>query len=186
MLQEPCQQTTLVLIKPDAYQRGLAGVILARLERRGLCIEEIRVSRDEPNIISAHYGQDPDWLASLGRKTLTAYGQLGLDPRTQYGTADPEKIGEVVREWLIAFMLSGPLIATAVRGNHAINVVRATVGPTLPADAPAGTIRGDYSCDSPEMASRDRRPVRNLVHASGDTADAERELKLWFAYRTWS
>jgi nucleoside-diphosphate kinase len=186
MLHEPSQQTTLVLIKPDACQRGLTGVILTRLERRGLSIEEIRVSRNEPDIISDHYGQDPDWLASLGRKTLTAYGQLGLDPGAQYGTDDPEKIGEAVREWLITFMLSGPLIAAAIRGNHAISVVRATVGPTLPTDAPAGTIRGDYSCDSPETAARDRRPVRNLVHASSGAAEAERELKLWFAPRTWS
>jgi nucleoside-diphosphate kinase len=186
MFEEPRPQTTLVLIKPDAYQRGLAGAILTRLERRGLTIEEIRVSRDEPDIISAHYGQDPDWLAGLGRKSLTAYSELGLDPRTEFGTADPGTIGQAVRQWLIAFMLSGPLIATAVRGNHAVDVVRAIAGPTLPTDAPAGTIRGDYSCDSPETASRDRRPVRNLVHASADSADADRELKLWFPSRTWS
>ena len=34
---------TLILVKPDAVQRGLAGEILSRLERRGLKIVALRL-----------------------------------------------------------------------------------------------------------------------------------------------
>jgi nucleoside-diphosphate kinase len=46
--------------------------------------------------------------------------------------------------------------------------------------AAPGTIRGEYSSDSPDLANEEQRPVRNLVHASGDPEEAEREIALWF------
>lgn len=55
-----------------------------------------------------------------------------------------------------------------------------TVGSTLPVDAPPGTIHGDFSSDSPNMANDEQRPVKNLVHASGDSEEETREIKLWF------
>jgi nucleoside-diphosphate kinase len=48
-------ERTLVIVKPDAYIRGLTGVILARFEQRGLIVEEIRVSREETGIVQEHY-----------------------------------------------------------------------------------------------------------------------------------
>jgi nucleoside-diphosphate kinase len=54
------------------------------------------------------------------------------------------------------------------------------VGKTLPIFAEPGTIRGDWSTDSPTLANLEQRPVRNLVHASGTVEEAEFEVRLWF------
>jgi nucleoside-diphosphate kinase len=173
-------ERTLVLIKPDACRRGLAGAILARFETRGLWIDNIRLSRGEAGTVSEHYSQDPAWLRAIGAKTMTDYAATGQDPVAALGTSDPEAIGRQVRGWLLDFMLSGPVIAVAITGNRAVEAVRATVGATLPVAAAAGTIRGDYSCDSADLANQEARAVANLIHASGSRDEAERELRLWF------
>lgn len=51
----------------------------------------------------------------------------------------------------------------------------------MPSQAEMGTVRGDYSVDSPLLANAQKRPVRNIVHASGNAAEAEFEIKLWFS-----
>ena len=86
----------------------------------------------------------------------------------------------MVRKWLTEFMLSAPVVPMVISGNRAIETVRKIVGATLPVAALPGTIRGDFSSDSPDFANTEQRPVRNLVHASGDQEEAEREIKLWF------
>jgi nucleoside-diphosphate kinase len=173
-------ERTLVLIKPDAYRRGLAGAILARFELRGLRIDDIRLSRDEAGIVGEHYSQDLAWLRAIGAKTLADYAAAGQDPVAVLGTSDSEAIGRQVRGWLLDFMVSGPVIAVAISGNRAVEAVRAAVGATLPVAAAAGTIRGDYSCDSADLANQEARAVANLVHASASRDEAERELRLWF------
>jgi nucleoside-diphosphate kinase len=50
-------ERTLVLIKPDAMQRGLAGEIISRLERRGLKIAAIRLMRVTPALAKQHYAE---------------------------------------------------------------------------------------------------------------------------------
>jgi nucleoside-diphosphate kinase len=50
-------ERTLVLIKPDAMQRGLAGEILARLERRGLRIVAMRLFQMDEALASSHYAE---------------------------------------------------------------------------------------------------------------------------------
>ena len=50
-------ERTLVLIKPDAMQRGLAGEILARLERRGLRIAGLKLLQVDRDLASRHYGE---------------------------------------------------------------------------------------------------------------------------------
>ena len=174
------QERTLVIVKPDAYIRGLTGTILARLEQRGLMLEAIRVSRDEAEIVGYHYPQSEEWLATAGGKTLEDYAGLGLSARDRIGTDDPVEIGRMVRKWLTEFMLSAPVVPMVISGNRAIETVRKIVGATLPVAALPGTIRGDFSSDSPDFANTEQRPVRNLVHASGDQEEAEREIKLWF------
>ena len=67
-----------------------------------------------------------------------------------------------------------------VQGLHAVEMVRKITGGTLPSQADMGTLRGDYSVDSPLLANAQKRGVRNIVHASGNTAEAEQEVKLWF------
>ena len=50
-------ERTLVLIKPDAVERGLAGEILARFERRGLAIREARLLQVDRALAEEHYAE---------------------------------------------------------------------------------------------------------------------------------
>lgn len=174
------QESTLVIIKPDAYERGITGTIIARFEQRGLVIDAIRVSRGEKDTIENHYPRTDDWLSAVGNKTLSDYAKLGLSAREHVGTDDPVEIGRMVRTWLTEFLLSGPVVPMVLSGNRAIATVRKIIGHTLPVEASPGTIRGDFSSDSPDLANEERRPVKNLVHASGDPEEAAREIELWF------
>ncbi len=173
-------ERTLVIVKPDAYQRGLTGVILARLEQRGLTVEAMRVSRNEKETVEDHYPRSREWLAIVGGKTLEDYAKLGVSAKDRLGTDDAVEIGRMVRTWLNEFLLSAPVVPMVIAGNRAIETVRKIIGNTLPVLAAPGTIRGDYSSDSPDLANSEQRPVRNLVHASGDPEEAAREIALWF------
>ena len=68
------------------------------------------------------------------------------------------------------FVTSGPLVATVLEGDAAIEVVRALNGATDARKAAPGTIRGDLSLSNRE----------NLVHGSDSAESAEREIALWF------
>jgi nucleoside-diphosphate kinase len=72
---------------------------------------------------------------------------------------------------LVSFITSGPVVAARVEGERAVSVLRTMMGPTDPAEAPPGTIRGDYGTIITE----------NLVHGSDSPESAERELKLFFS-----
>ena len=50
-------ERTLVLVKPDAMQRGLAGEVISRLERRGLKIVGIRLMKVSPALAKQHYAE---------------------------------------------------------------------------------------------------------------------------------
>ena len=71
---------------------------------------------------------------------------------------------------LVDFITSAPVVAMAWEAHGAVEIVRNTMGPTRPADAPPGTIRGDLGVDI----------GRNLVHGSDSEASAQRELDLFF------
>ena len=71
---------------------------------------------------------------------------------------------------LVEFITSGPVVVVRLEGEGAIGVWRTMIGPTDPANAPPGTIRGDYGTIITE----------NLVHGSDSPESAERELKLFF------
>lgn len=67
-------------------------------------------------------------------------------------------------------------------GNHAVEIVRKLVGNTVPLFAEPGTIRGDFSIDSPDLSTRERRALQNLIHASETVEEARREISLWFEF----
>jgi nucleoside-diphosphate kinase len=50
-------ERTLVLVKPDALQRGLAGEVLARLERRGLRIAGLKLLQVSDEMAKRHYAE---------------------------------------------------------------------------------------------------------------------------------
>jgi nucleoside-diphosphate kinase len=174
-------ERTLVFLKPDGVQRGLVGEVLRRFERAGLKIVGLKMIRPTPDLLERHYPSDEGFLRTLGTKTREAFEAAGRDVRTETGTDDPLVIGGQVRQWLIDFVASGPVAAFVLEGTHAVSVTRKLVGDTLPFRAAPGTIRGDYSVDSPTVANLQRRPVRNLIHASGSLEEAAFEIGLWFS-----
>jgi nucleoside-diphosphate kinase len=71
---------------------------------------------------------------------------------------------------LVGFITGGPVVVAKVTGDDAIALWRDLMGPTDPADAPPGTIRGDLATIITE----------NVVHGSDSPESAARELKLFF------
>ena len=130
-------ERTLILIKPDAMERALAGEVISRLERRGLRIVAIRLFQMEESLAKKHY---------------------------------TEHEGKRFFQSLISYITSGPIIAAVFEGTGAVDAVRKTVGATNPANADAGTIRGDFGLET----------GRNLIHASDSLESATREVSLFF------
>ncbi len=175
-------ERTLVVLKPDAVQRGIVGEIISRFERVGLKIVAAKLFIPSKELMDKHYPADrAEFVEGLGSRTLESYREMGLDPIEQFGNDDAARIGEQVRTWLTDFMRSGPVFAFVLEGPHAIEVVRKIVGSTLPQKAQPGTIRGDYSFDSSYLANSAKRPIKNLIHASGNAEEAAFELDLWFS-----
>jgi nucleoside-diphosphate kinase len=56
------EQSTLLIIKPDAVRRGLIGEILRRIEAKGLSISEMRMTRIERDLAEEHYGEHREKL----------------------------------------------------------------------------------------------------------------------------
>jgi len=71
-------------------------------------------------------------------------------------------------------------IALVLAGVNAIAKARMLIGPTEPAVAPPGTIRGDLSADTIPFADSQDRGLHNLIHAADSLDSAKREIKLWF------
>ena len=176
-------ERTLILIKPDGIQRALSGTILARFEQAGLKIVGLKMVQAHHTVLERHYPADEAWVRTVGGKTREAFESCGLDVKAMMGTDDPVAIGRQVRGWLIEFMQTTPVIAAVLEGVHAVSITRKIVGKTLPVFAEPGTIRGDFSTDAPTVANAGRRPVRNLIHASGTVEEAEHEVALWFSPR---
>lgn len=174
------EEQTLVMVKPDGVKRGLIGEIIKRIEQRGLKIIAMKMFYADKSILEKQYDPNPERFRIWGEKTLATYTKFGLDPIKEMGSDDPQKIGVHVFDWLMEFMTSGPIVKIVVQGLHAVEMTRKLVGFTMPAQAEMGTIRGDFSVDSPALANSQKRAVHNLVHASGNIAEAEMEIKLWF------
>jgi len=71
---------------------------------------------------------------------------------------------------LVSFITSGEVVAMVLEGESAIATVRRVMGPTDPADAPPGTIRGDFALEITE----------NIVHGSDGPESAAKEIGLFF------
>ena len=130
-------EETLVIVKPDATERGLAGRVIARFEDAGFEIAQMR-------------GEVPPW-------------ELMAEFYAEHK-------GKDFYEPLLDFMTSGLACFMRLRREGAISGARALAGPTDPAEAPAGTIRGDFG-----LSVR-----KNSVHAADSPESAARELRLIF------
>ncbi len=168
-------EKTLVLLKPDAVQRGLIGEIISRFERVSLKIIGMKLVYADKNLAGMHYADDEDWYKSVGEKALASAKSRGVQE-----TRSSKEIGISVRDLLISYLSMSPVLAIVLEGHGAVKLVRKLVGDTNPQSSAPGTIRGDYTIDSYALADVSRRPIQNLIHASGEVHEAEREINLWF------
>lgn len=174
------REKTFVMVKPDGVRKGLIGEIIRRFEQRDLKIVALEMFQPTKEQINDHYPKDPAWIKRLGEKSLSTYNKYGVDPVAELGTDNAEEIGPMVRAWLVDYMTSAPLVRMVVEGVHAVDMVRKIAGPTIPSVADMGTIRGDFSADSPAIANSEKRAVMNLVHASETPEEAAHEIAFWF------
>ncbi|HOK17427.1 MAG TPA: nucleoside-diphosphate kinase [Candidatus Paceibacterota bacterium] len=170
------KEKTLVLIKPDGVQRGLIGEVIKRYERSGLKLIGLKMVLATEDLIERHYSVDPDWKTKTGEKSLESYRMKGLEPPTE----NPIELGERVLNNLKKYLTSGPIIAMVFQGMNAVKIIRKITGATEPLTSDVGTIRGDFTIDSYEVADIDGRAVRNLIHASSSVWEAEKEIEIWF------
>lgn len=144
-------QRSLILLKPDALDRGITGEILTRFERVGAKIVGMKLLVSEKDTAMQHYTED---LA--------------------------ERRGQKVRDLMIEMISSGPIMAIVVEGIEIVEVVRKMVGATEPKTAAPGTIRGDFAHVSFKYADANEIGVFNLIHASGSEEEAPIEIGVWF------
>ncbi len=180
-MSELMKERSVVLVKPDGVKRGLIGEIISRFEKAGLKIVAAKMIWVDKEMVAKHYPDSrTELLAGIGQKTLETYEKYGKDVNEELGTMDPLVIGKMVNDWNMEFLTSGPVMALLIEGLHAIDNVRMITGNTLPVFAAPGSIRGDFSVDSPALANAKKRSVHNLVHASGNIEEAKYEEQLWF------
>jgi nucleoside-diphosphate kinase len=144
------RERTLVVLKPDAVARGLAGRIIQRFEDASMKIIGVKMREIDADFARKHYFDLED--------------RLGAD----------------VYNATAVFMQRGPVIAFVVEGEDAVATVRKIVGSTYPNEAQPGSIRGDFAHQSKAVAAATGKAVANLVHASGNPKEAQYEVDLWF------
>lgn len=129
---------SLVLIKPDGIERGLAGTITSRLEQSGLKLVAAKMMKIDRSLAEHHYAihADKPFFKSL-----------------------------------LEYITSGPVLATVFEAPGVVELVREIMGKTDPAQAQAGTIRGDYGLDI----------EHNTIHGSDSPESAENEIALFFS-----
>lgn len=143
-------EKTLVLLKPDAVQRGLMGRIISRFEDAGFKIVGARMIWIDEEKGKRHY----------------------------FDIA--ERRGEKVLNNLLKYVTEGPIMALCIEGINAVENVRKIVGGTEPKTALPGTIRGDFAHLSFAYADQKEISVKNLIHASGNVEEAKLEVSIWF------
>lgn len=143
-------EQTLVLIKPDGLKKSLTGNILSVLAETKLKI--------------------------VGAKMVFVTREFA---ERHYNKLKGEK-GEAVFEATIKFIMGEPfgenrVMALVYHGENAVEKVKKLCGATNPELADPVTIRGKYGRINSKTGVWE-----NVVHASGNSPEAEREVKLWF------
>ncbi|KXK26687.1 MAG: Nucleoside diphosphate kinase [candidate division WS6 bacterium OLB20] len=175
-------EKTVIIVKHDGVARGLMGQIIKRFERVGLKLVALEFLQSTEDMGKAHYPDAESWYRKVGERTLSEYKEKGIDAVKELGTDDAIEIGKLVKQWNVDYLTYGPVLAMVWEGPNAVKIGRKLVGETNPINAAPGTIRGDFSSDNAELANQHKRPFYNLVHASGEVAEAEDEIALWFEH----
>jgi len=125
-------ETTLVLLKPDTLQRGLAGRILARFEARGLRLAALRMLRMTPELAAGLYQEH--------------VGKPFYPPLVAYMTSSP----------ILALALQGPGVIGVVRAMMGPTDGSQAPSGTIRGDFGLSKARNlVHGSDGPESAARE-------------------------------
>jgi nucleoside-diphosphate kinase len=145
-------EQTLVLIKPDAVQRGLVGVVVARLERRGLQLVGMKLMRISEELAGRHYAE---------HREKPFFGGL-----VDFITSAP----------VVAMVWQGPGAVAMVRAmmgaTNPANAAPGTIRGDLAVSFGMNVIHGS---DSPESAAREVA----LFFADGEVLQWDRTIEPW-------
>jgi nucleoside-diphosphate kinase len=171
-------EKTLLLIKHDGVARGLIGKIVERLEQAGFKISGLKMVWADDHLAENHYPLEEEWAKKLFERTKKTKEEKG----ESFEYKDHMEFGSKIMNMNKAFLKEGPVVAIVAQGPAAIEITRKMLGHTEPRQALPGTIRGDFaSVESYKLADDKQRSLRNLVHGSDSTENAEREIALWFS-----
>jgi nucleoside-diphosphate kinase len=144
-------EQTLVLVKPDALEKGIEFEVLKKISDAGFSFPLMYKTRASEALLREHYA-----------------GMLA-------------RISPEIGRYTLESMMEGPLIAAIAEGKDAAEAIRELGGSKFnPPACKKGTIRYDFSTDTKEIADSQRRGIHNVLHTSDSKASAERELGLWF------
>ena len=125
-------EKTLVLVKPDAMARGLAGEILARFERRGLVVRAARLVHVDRDLAEHHYAEHAE---------KPFFGEL-----VKFITSGPT----------LALVLEGesaiPVVRTTMGSTNPADSAPGTIRGDLALAMPDNLVHGS---DAPESAQRE-------------------------------
>jgi nucleoside-diphosphate kinase len=164
MMKNEKSEQTLVLIKPDALKNSLTGYVLSQLSEfhTGLRFAGAKIVQVSKMLAEEHYAEHRD--------------KIFFPSLIEYITGIIHYPDDPWKRKVKAFVFQGP---------HAVKTVRNICGPTNPHEARdkhPGCIRA-LGTVVPLKDAEDNiigQRMDNLIHASANLEDAEREIKLWF------
>ena len=127
-------ERSLILIKPDALERGLAGETLSRFERRGLELREAKLVHVDENLAAEHYAEHVD---------KPFYAEL-----IEFITSSPTLVLVLEGDGAIA------VVRTTIGATNPADAAPGTVRGDLALSMPDNLVHGS---DSPESAERETR-----------------------------
>jgi nucleoside-diphosphate kinase len=125
-------QSTLVIVKPDAVRRGLIGEVLSRIERKGLRIDELRLMRIDRHLAERHYAEHTE---------KPFFGEL-----VEFITSGPVVVAKVTGREAITVLRA--LMGATDPAASAPGTIRGDLGTVLTENIVHGS-------DSPESADRE-------------------------------
>jgi len=143
-------ERTLVLIKPDAMVKHLAGNIISDIYSLNLKIIGLKLVNVQKELAEKHYSEHKE-----------KHGKDVFNKLIKHITGELHNNENV--------------IALVYEGKNAIQKIRDIAGKTNPEEAEPNTIRGKYGRIHSKTDC-----YENLIHASDSKKSAEKEIALWF------
>mgnify|MGYP001583388627 CR=1 FL=1 len=100
-------QQTLILLKPDAVQRGLIGTIISRFEQVGLKMTAIKMVHPRKEDVDQHYALTDEWMRGVFEKSKAKYDANG----EAFPWTDHVAYGTEIKRGLMDFLMAAPIVA---------------------------------------------------------------------------